>query len=141
MATLHIYLNFNGNTEQAFNFYQSVFGGTFSTLQRFEGSPGCEGIPEPERNGIMHIALPIGGNSILMGTDVPSVMPQVVPGTNISISIDTESEAEANQIFTALAQGGNVQMPLEKTFWGAYFGMLSDQFGIQWMVNYDEIKK
>lgn len=141
MATLHTYLNFNGNTEEAFNFYRSVFGGEFLTLQRFDGTPGCEDVPVDEKEGIMHVALPIGPNSILMGTDVLKNMEQVKLGTNMSISIDTDSEAEANELFNGLAEGGSVQMPLQKMFWGAYFGMLSDKFGIQWMVNFDENKK
>lgn len=140
MASLHIYLNFNGNTEQAFEFYRSVFGGEFQTLQRFDGSPGCEDVPADEKAGVMHVALPIGPNSVLMGTDVLKNMEQVKAGTNMSISVDTDSEAEAEKIFNGLAQGGSVQMPLQKMFWGAYFGMLTDQFGIQWMVNHDERK-
>lgn len=139
MPALHTYLNFNGNTEQVFNFYRSVFGGEFITLSRFEDNPGaCEGLPADEHKGVMHIALPIGENSILMGTDVPSVMPQVMNGTNISISIDTESREEADRLFAGLAEGGKIQMPLGDMFWGAYFGMLTDQFGIQWMVNFDD---
>ncbi|MCP9753344.1 VOC family protein [Ferruginibacter sp. HRS2-29] len=137
MATANPYLNFNGNTEEAFNFYRSVFGGEFTTLQRFEGTPGCEHIPLNEQKGIMHVALPISSNSILMGTDVPSVMPQVTTGTNISISLNTESEEESHKLFDGLSAGGKVDMPLEKMFWGALFGMLTDKFGIQWMVNYD----
>lgn len=137
MATLNTYLNFNGNTEEVFNFYKSVFGGEFLTLMRFKDTPGCEGMPDAEQNGIMHVALPIGKTSILMGTDVVSGMEQVKPGTNMSISISTDSEAEADQLFNGLAVGGNVQMPLQKMFWNAYYGMLTDKFGIQWMVNYD----
>jgi len=137
MATANPYLNFNGNTEEAFNFYKSVFGGEFATFQRFEGSPGCEHIPLGEQKGIMHVALPISANSILMGTDVPSVMPQVTMGTNISISLNAESEEESHKLFNGLSAGGKVDMPLEKMFWGALFGMLTDKFGIQWMVNYD----
>jgi PhnB protein len=141
MASLHSYLNFNGKTEAAFNFYKSVFSGEFATFTRFEDNPGaCEGIPAEEHNRIMHVALPIGPNSILMGSDVPSSMQQVINGNNITISIDAESEAEADQLFADLSKEGQVQMPLAKMFWGAYFGMLTDQFGIQWMVNYDEKK-
>ncbi len=141
MASLHSYLNFNGNTEAAFNFYKSVFGGEFATFTRFEDNPGaCEGIPATEHKRIMHVALPIGPNSILMGSDVPSSMQQVIKGNNVTISIDTASEAEADQLFKGLSENGNIQMPLAKMFWGAYFGMLTDQFGIQWMINYDEHK-
>jgi PhnB protein len=137
MAQANPYLNFNGNTEEAFNFYKSVFGGEFITFQRFGDAPGCEGIPQGEQKGIMHVALPISANSVLMGTDVPSIMPKVVAGTNISISLQTESEEETRKLFNGLSAGGNVHMPLDKMFWGALYGMFTDKFGIQWMVNYD----
>lgn len=141
MATLHTYLNFNGNAEEVFNFYKSVFGGEFVTLSRFEDYPdACGDIPKGERKGVMHVALPIGPTSILMASDVPSTMPQVKSGSNMSISIDTDSEAEAQKLFNGLSAGGTIQMPLEKMFWGAYFGMFTDQFGVQWMVNFDENK-
>jgi PhnB protein len=141
MATLNTYLNFNGNTETAFNFYKSVFGGEFLAFQRFEGTPGCEDVPDEEKQGIMHVSLPIGSHSLLMGTDVVKSMEQVTFGTNMSISISPDSMAEAEHLFNGLAAGGTVQMPLQKMFWGAHFGMLVDQFGIQWMVNYDENEK
>lgn len=134
--TVNTYLNFNGNTEGAFNFYKSVFGGEFLTLQRFGTTPGCEEMPETDKDKIMHIALPIGTN-ILMGTDVPKTMEQVVNGTSISISISADSEDQATKIFNGLAEGGKIAMPLQKMFWGALYGMLTDQFGIQWMVNYE----
>ncbi|MDQ7950123.1 MAG: VOC family protein [Pedobacter sp.] len=139
MALLNTYLNFNGNTEEAFSFYKSVFGGEFQLLSRFEDNPGaCEGLPEGEHKGIMHVALPIGKHSLLMGTDVPSVMPQVITGTNMSISVDADSRDEADRLFAGLAEGGTIQMPLQTMFWGAYFGMLTDKFGIQWMMNFDD---
>lgn len=138
MATLNPYLNFNGNTEEAFRFYQSVFGGEFLMLQRFKETPEADRVPAEEQDKIMHVALAIGKGNILMGTDTLESMRQhSVPGTNFSLSIDTESEAEAARLFNALAEGGQVTMPLDKTFWDAYFGMLTDRFGIQWMVNYD----
>ena len=138
MATLNPYLNFNGNTEEAFNFYKSVFGGEFITLQRFRDTPEADKIPANEQDKIMHVALPIGPGNILMATDALESMGQkLVAGNNITLSINADSEAEADKLFNALAVGGQVSMPLEKAFWGAYFGMLTDQFGIQWMVNYD----
>jgi PhnB protein len=138
MATLNPYLNFNGNTEEAFNFYKSVFGGEFITLQRFRDTPEADRIPANDQDKIMHVALPIGQGNILMATDALESMGQkLVAGNNISLSIDAGSEAEADKLFNALAAGGQVNMPLEKAFWGAYFGMLTDRFGIQWMVNYD----
>lgn len=140
MAKINPYLNFNGHTEEAFNFYKSVFGGEFLVAQRFKDEPGCEGMKADDLEKIMHIALPIGGN-ILMGTDIMPPMPSATFGTGMSISIDVESEAEANQIFENLSEGGKVTVALEKMFWGALFGMLTDRYGVQWMINYDEIKK
>jgi PhnB protein len=138
MATVNPYLNFNGNTEEAFNFYKSVFGGEFITLQRFKDTPFGEKMSPKEREMIMHIALPIGKGTILMATDfVESMGQHLTPGNNFSLAIGPESEAEADKFFKALSVGGQVTMPLEKAFWGAYFGMLTDKFGIQWMVNYD----
>jgi len=136
MATINTYLNFNGNTEEAFNFYKSVFGGAFTTVQRFKDSPGCEGMKTDDLDKIMHIALPVGGN-ILMGTDITAPMPPSTFGTAISLSIDAESEEEAKRLFNELSAGGIATMPLDKMFWDALFGMLTDRFGIQWMINYD----
>lgn len=138
------YLNFNGNTEEVFNFYKSVFGGEFSFLQRFsqmpEGANEAEGcadnqIPEAEMNGIMHIALPVG-STLLMGTDVTSNMEPVKTGTNQSLCVSVDSREDADRIFAALGQGGTVQMPMQDMFWGDYFGMLTDRFQIQWMISY-----
>lgn len=136
MATLNTYLNFNGNTEEAFNFYKSVFGGEFLVVQRFGDTPGCDGMPSGDKEKIMHIALPIGPN-ILMGTDVTQPMPAATFGTNVSLSVDAASEEEAKTLFEGLSAGGTVTMPLEKAFWGALFGMATDKYGIQWMVNHD----
>ncbi|KGO78940.1 VOC family protein [Flavobacterium beibuense] len=136
MRAVNPYLNFNGNTEEAFNFYKSVFGGEFVTVMRFGETPGCESMPETEKNGIMHIALPLG-SSLLMGTDVPKSMEQVKFGTNSSITIDAESREEADRYFNGLAAGGKVGMPMDDMFWGAYYGMLTDKFGVQWMINFD----
>ncbi|WP_316828862.1 VOC family protein [Pedobacter miscanthi] len=136
MATLNTYLNFNGNTEEAFNFYKSVFGGEFLVVQRYKDSPGCDGMSVGDQEKLMHIALPVGGN-ILMGTDITDPMPASTFGTGISLSVDAQSEEEAKQLFDDLSAGGTVTMALEKTFWNALFGMATDKFGIQWMVNYD----
>jgi len=146
MKLLNPYLNFNGSTEEAFNFYKSVFGGEFATFMRFKdipkdvdmGGEGCvEGEPATdEGNLIMHVALPIG-NNILMGSDVPSHMPQVVTGSNLSLSVSVESREEANRVFAGLSEGGTVGMPLTDMFWGDYWGMLHDKFGIQWMISYN----
>lgn len=137
MTQINPYLNFNGNTEEAFNHYRSIFGGDFEMVMRFRDTPGCEEMPESEKNGIMHIALMIG-NNVLMGTDVPKSMEQVKFGTNSSISVSVDSRTEADRVFNGLAEGGNIQMPMADMFWGAYYGMLTDKFGVQWMVSYDE---
>jgi PhnB protein len=136
MARINPYLNFMGNTEEAFLFYKSVFGGEFRALQRFKDTPEAARVPAHEQEKLMHVALPIGDN-ILMGTDaLESMGHKVTPGSNMSISIDAASEEEANRLFQALSAGGTVSVPLQLMFWGDHFGMLTDPFGIQWMVNY-----
>ena len=140
MATINTYLNFNGNCEHAFNFYKSVFGGEFTFIGRFGEMPEGDGytVPEMDKNKIMHIGLPIG-NTILMGSDTGGDWaPTFVQGNNFSVSVTAESKEEADRIFAALSQGGKITMPLELTFWGDYFGMLTDQFGINWMVSFNE---
>ncbi|MCW3122234.1 MAG: hypothetical protein JWQ38_1726 [Flavipsychrobacter sp.] len=137
MAAVNIYLNFMGNTEDVFNFYRSVFGGEFSMFQRFSDTPHGAQMPEGDRDKVMHVTLPIDSNTRLMGTDVIESMGQkLTMGTNFSICIDPASLDEGKKLFNGLAEGGNVVMPLEKMFWGAYFGQVTDKFGIQWMVNY-----
>ncbi|MEO8764788.1 MAG: VOC family protein [Ginsengibacter sp.] len=135
MATINTYLNFNGNTEEAFNFYKSIFGGEFRTLQRFKDTPDADKISANEQEKVMHVALPIGDN-VLMGTDVGGGMPDVTFGTNSSISIEATSFDEANKLFDGLSTGGKVGMPLQKMFWGAYFGFFTDKYGVQWMINH-----
>lgn len=140
MAKLNPYLNFNGKTEEAFNFYRSVFGGEFQHMQRFKDSPEAGRVSEEDGMKIMHIALPIGDN-VLMATDALESFGQPVePGTNIYISVQPDSEAEAKKIFEGLAKGGKVEMELQDTFWGALYGSLTDKFGVKWMINY-EIQK
>jgi PhnB protein len=139
MATIiNPYLNFNGDTEKAFNFYKSVFGGEFSAIQRIKETPEAKNFPANEQDRLMHVALPIGKNTILMASDILESMGHVLTrGNNFSISVSAESEKEADKIFSGLSAGGKVTMPLEKAFWGSYFGMLTDKFGVQWMVSYD----
>ena len=140
MATVSTYLNFNGNCEDAFNFYKSVIGGEFSYLGRFGEMPEGDGntISESDKNKIMHVSFPIG-TTILMGSDTGGEWaPSLIQGNNFSISINAESKEEADALFNGLSAGGQVTMPLEFTFWGAYFGMFTDKFGINWMVNYDQ---
>lgn len=141
MAQINPYVNFSGNTEEAFNFYRSVFGGEFLALSRFGDTPHGEQMPANEKDKIMHVSLPIG-NTVLMGTDALESQGHTLTfGNNFSIAISPDSMDEAKNIFEGLATGGNVQQPLEKMFWGAWFGMLVDKFGIQWMINYDDSQK
>lgn len=137
MTTLNTYLNFSGNCEEAFNFYATVLGNEPPTFDRFGNTPHAGDMPESEHNKIMHASLKIGLNSLLMGSDVPLGMEQVQFGNNFSLSLQPTSEEEAMRLFNALSVGGQVTMPLEKTFWNATFGMFVDKFGINWMVNYD----
>ncbi len=138
MAAINPYLTFNGNCEEVFNFYKSVFGGEFTYMGRFGEMPGDQPMPEADKNKIMHVSLPISKETNLFGSDSMEAfggVPKV--GDNISISINAESEQEADKLFKGLSAGGIVKMPMEKTFWGAYFGMFRDKFGINWMVNFD----
>ncbi len=137
MKSINPYLNFSGNTEEAFNFYKSVFGGDFSMLQRFKDTPEAGKISDEEKEKLMHVSLPIGKGNILMGTDaLESQGWKLTFGNNFSLAAETESKEEADKIFKGLSEGGQVTMPLADTFWGAYFGMTKDKFGIQWMVSY-----
>jgi PhnB protein len=137
MATINPYLNFQGNTEEAFNFYKSVFGGEFLAVQRFGDVPETAQVPEQDKDKIMHIALPIGKQTMLMGTDVLESMGQrLIEGNNYNLAIQAESEEEANHFFKGLSEGGKIIMPMEKAFWGDYFGMFTDRFGINWMVSF-----
>ena len=140
MATTNTYLNFNGNCEEAFNFYKSVFGGNFSYIGRFGEMPESEdySVSAADKNKIMHVSLPIG-QSILMGSDSGGDWaPKFVAGNNFSVSVTADSKEEADSLFRALSKDGKITMPLETTFWGDYFGMLTDKFGINWMMSFNE---
>ncbi|MFL5743409.1 MAG: VOC family protein [Niastella sp.] len=137
MPALNPYLNFNNNTEEAFNFYKSVFGGEFAMVMRFKDIPAEYKGPAHEDNKIMHISLPIPGGGMLMGSDVPEQMGKVVTGNNIQLSLTPSSKEEADKLFNGLSAGGQVTMPMADAFWGAYFGMCEDKFGIRWMINFD----
>lgn len=141
MAHIHPYIHFNGNAEEAFTFYQSVFGGTFSKLMRYKDLPGSDyQIPESDANRIMHIALPIGNNTVLMGSDVLSVMGQVTENDNRNtISLSAESRDEADKLFNGLSEGGKIEMPMVKGPLGSYFGMFADKYGVQWMVDFTAV--
>ena len=142
MAQINPHINFNGNAEEAFNFYKSVFGGAFTKIIRFKDLSGTEHpIAENEANKIMHIALPIGKN-ILMGNDVPEFMGRVNENENRSkTSISAESREEADKLFNGLSEGGEIEMPIGDSPWGSYFGMFRDKFGIEWMVEFESNTK
>lgn len=140
-ASINPYLTFAGNCEEAFHFYRSVFGGNFTFVGRFKDMPPMDGKPLPESEGekIMHISLPISPETVLMGSDSSEAFGHAtVMGNNFSISVNAISEAQADKLYHGLSAGGHATMPMSKTFWGAYFGMLVDRFGIQWMVNHDK---
>ena len=137
MAHINPHINFNGNAEEAFLFYKSVFGGEFGKIIRFKdlSIPGFS-VSENEANKIIHISLPIG-NSVLIGNDVPEILGRVNKNENRSkISITAESKEEADKLFTGLSLGGEIEMPISESPWGSYFGMFRDQFGIEWIVNF-----
>lgn len=139
MASINPYLHFNGNAEEAFTFYQSVFGGEFAALIRFKDM-SFEGAPslDKEADKIMHIALPIGKYSLLMGSDTPEQLGRHnEQETRSKIFINAESKEEADKIFQGLSVGGAVEMPIDDSPWGSYFGMFRDRFGIEWMVDFD----
>jgi PhnB protein len=138
MATINPYINFNGNAEEAFNFYKSVFGGEFKTIVRFKDIESPEfPVPENEANKIMRIVLPIGGNT-LIANDVPESLGPVNENENRSkISVYAESRAEADKIFAGLTVGATIEMPMGDSPWGTYFGMFRDKFGIEWTVEFD----
>jgi PhnB protein len=140
MASVNIYLNFNGNCEEAFNFYKSVFGGEFPYIGRFGEMPPSDDytVPEEDKQKVMHVSLPIGEGTTIMGSDTGAQWaPGFVQGNNFSVSVNAASKEEAEKLFNSLSEGGNVTMPLAKTFWSENFGMLTDKFGINWMVSFD----
>ena len=140
MARTSTYLNFSGKTEEAFDFYRTVFGTEFTgPIQRMSDAPRPPGTPElsaAEKNLVMHVEVPITAGHVLMGTDaVESMGHKLTVGTNVSIMLEPDTRGEAKRLFEALSRGGKVTMPLQEMFWGAYYGSLTDRFGVQWMVN------
>ena len=137
MIKINPYLNFPGNTEEAFNFYKKVFGGDFAGgIFRFKDTPDKDKLSKQDQEKVMHVGLPVG-NNMLMATDALESMGfKLTFGNNFYLSVETEGKEEADRIFSSLSEGGNVQMPMKDEFWGAYFGMLTDKFGVQWMVSY-----
>ena len=143
MARVSTYLNFNGNTEAAFLFYRSVFGGEFNgpvhRMGEVPPAPGQPAMDEAAKNMVMHVELPLLGGHVLMGTDAPESMGfKVVAGNNVHINLEPDSRGDTERLFNALAAGGSVDMPLADMFWGAYFGSLKDRFGICWMFNCEQ---
>lgn len=138
MKTFNPYLNFPGNTEEAFNFYKTVFGGEFAMLVRFRDfSDNGMGVPEADLDKIAHIALPLGENHMLMATDSLESGPKpLTTGNNFYIMIEADTAAEAESLFSALADRGRVEMPLQRTEWAEKYGALADRFGVQWMLSY-----
>jgi len=141
MATINPYINFNGNAEEAFNFYKSVFGGEFETIVRFKDLESPEfPVPENEADKIMRITLPVG-KSTLIANDVPEVLGRVNENENRSkISVSVDSREEADKIFNGLSAGGTVEMPAGDSPWGTYFAMFRDKFGIEWTVEFEPSK-
>ena len=135
------YLNFDGNCREVFDFYRSVFGGEYQILQTFgDGSPDM-GIPDSDRDKVMHATLTVG-DGIIMGSDMPSNFgPPPVVGNNFSLTYPTQSREEADELFAKMSEGGKVTMPLQEMFWGAYFGACTDKFGINWQFNYEMPKE
>ncbi len=138
MTTVNVYLTFNGNCQEAFDFYRSIFGGEYASISTFAEMPPIDNMPIPEemKDKIMHVTLPIGGETSLMGSDTGGDWgANFQAGNNFSISVGLKDREEASRIFKALAEGGKITMPIGDTFWNAYFGSLTDRFGINWMVN------
>ena len=133
------YLNFDGNAEEAFNFYKSVFGGEFTTNMKMNEMPEGGKLPEDEQSRTMHIGLPIGEDAILMASDtMPSMGHKLIKGNNNHISLHPESREEADRLFNGLSEDGEIEMPMEDQFWGDYYGSFTDKFGVKWMINYNK---
>jgi PhnB protein len=140
MATINPHVHYNGNTEEAFNFYKSVFGGDFTRIVRYKDliDKGIS-FPEHEQHKIMHIALPIGNASVLMGSDVPEILGKVNENENRSkITISAASKEEADKLFNGLSAGGEVEFPIGNSPWGSYFGAFRDKYGVEWMIDFTE---
>lgn len=141
MKNIDFYLHFNGNSEQAMNFYKKVFGGDFIAVQRYKDVPGSEKMSEENREKMIHISLRISPNTTLMASDsITETGDHIVFGNNYHICLQVSGEKEADKTFASLSEEGKIEMPMNKTFWGAYFGMCVDRFGIQWMISYAEEK-
>jgi len=135
--TISPYLYFNGNCAEAFAAYKAIFGGDYVSKRHFCDAPADFKFGDDEANKVMHVSLPVG-ETILMGADIANSMGQTaIVGTNFSLSYSPETRNEADRVFTALADGGEAMMAMQNTFWGSYFGMVRDRFGIQWLINFN----
>ena len=138
MAKVNVYLNFAGTTEEAFAFYQTVFGGELTGLMRMKDAPGTDHLSAEDAGKIMHVALPIGENLVLHATDaLESMGHPLTVGNNFNLMVEASSKTEADQFFKELSAGGQINMPMQDTFWGDYYGALTDRFGVQWMIDYE----
>jgi PhnB protein len=141
MTAVNPYLNYDGNAEEAFNFYKSVFGGEFAIVMRFKDNPDCGEIGEADKEKIMHIALPLAGGSVLMASDTLEAFgKKLVVGNNLHIALAPDSREEADRLFAGLSEGGKVEMPMTELFFG-YFGSFTDKFGVGWLVNHGPNKE
>lgn len=141
MKQADYYLHFHGNALQAMTRYQQIFGGEFTAIQRYGDMPGSEKMNPADRDKLIHISLPLTSHTHLMASDqVTNMEGSLTIGNNYHICLQASCEKEADKLFAALSAGGRIEMPMNKTFWGAYFGMCVDQFGIQWMINHAETK-
>ena len=135
MIQLNPYLSFNGNAEEAMNFYAGAFRSQLATVMRWSDSPQCEGMSDADKNKVMHAALPVG-DSTIMASDFVSMQGQEYrAGNNFSVVIGPETREEADRLFSALSEGGNVTCPMMEMFWGGYFGSFTDKFGVSWLIN------
>ncbi|MFC6858068.1 VOC family protein [Zunongwangia atlantica] len=136
---VNYYLNFDGDAADAFHFYKAIFGGEFMAFLKMNETPDANKLTEDEQNRTLHIALPIAEGVILMGSDIlPSMGHQFKPGNNMYISLHPESRKEADRLYNGLSIDGAVEMELQDTFWGAYYGSFTDKYGVKWMINFDE---
>ncbi len=136
MKNANPYLHFNGTAEAAMTFYKSILGGDFTIFQRFKDIPGGEKMSKPDQERFIHISLEVSTSITIMASDSMENIEPVRNGNNFHICLHTDSEQETEKLFEAFSKNGQIEMPLNKTFWGAYFGMLRDKFGIQWMLSY-----
>ena len=139
MKNLNIYIHFKNKCEEAFSFYQSVLGGEYSAFSRYGEMPPQEGMPplsEEDKHLVLHVSLPVGNQTMLMGSDMAGPWGNgLSEGNNFAVSLHPDNKEEADQVFQGLSKDGKVTMPMQDTFWGSYFGSCEDQFGINWMIN------